>query len=79
MLPDPTSDNDPTEIIAHPKTSIFKPEELWEIRGDISFVVFSNANPVVDGIVYVFYGGGDHVIGLATCRLDDLLDFALRG
>ena len=23
--------------------------------------------------------GSDHVIGLATCRLDDLLDFALHG
>ena len=22
------------------------------------------------------YDGGDHVIGLATCRLDELLDFA---
>jgi predicted GH43/DUF377 family glycosyl hydrolase len=71
--------NDPTKVIARPKTSIFEPQELWEIRGDVPNVVFSNANPVVDGTVYVFYGGGDHVIGLATCRLDDLLDFALRG
>ncbi|RME55664.1 MAG: glycosidase, partial [Caldilineae bacterium] len=29
--------------------------------------------------VYVFYGGGDHVIGLATCALDELIDFALHG
>ena len=71
--------NEPTKIIARPKTSIFSPRELWEIRGDIPTVVFSNANPVVDGVVHVFYGGGDHVIGLATCRLEDLLDFALRG
>ena len=71
--------DDPTRIITRPKTSIFSPEELWEIRGDIPNVVFSNANPVVGGVVYVFYGGGDHVIGLATCRLDDLLDFALKG
>ena len=71
--------DDPTRIITRPKTSIFSPEELWEIRGDIPNVVFSNANPVVGGAVYVFYGGGDHVIGLATCRLDELLDFALQG
>ena len=71
--------DDPTKIIARPKTSIFGPEELWEIRGDIPNVVFSSANPVVDGNVYVYYGGGDHVIGLATCRLDELLDFALKG
>ena len=34
---------------------------------------------VVDGIVYVYYGGGDHVIGLATCRLEELLDFCHSG
>jgi predicted GH43/DUF377 family glycosyl hydrolase len=42
-------------------------------------VVFSCANPVVGDTVYVFYAGGDHAIGLATCRLEDLIDFALHG
>lgn len=71
--------NDPTKVMARPRSAIFWPEELWELRGDVPNVVFSNANPVVDGMVYVFYGGGDHVIGLATCKLDDLLAFALHG
>jgi predicted GH43/DUF377 family glycosyl hydrolase len=71
--------DDPTKMISRPKTVIFEPQELWEIRGDVPNVVFSCANPVVDGTVYVYYGGGDHVIGLATCALDELLDFVLRG
>ena len=71
--------DDPTQLIRRPKAAIFWPEELWELRGDVPNVVFSNANPVVDGTVYVYYGGGDHVIGLATCRLDELLDYALYG
>jgi predicted GH43/DUF377 family glycosyl hydrolase len=29
--------------------------------------------------VYVFYGGADHVIGLATCSLDELVDYVLHG
>ena len=70
---------DPTRIIRRPKDPIFWPEELWEMRGDVPNVVFSNANPVVNGTVYVYYGGGDHVIGLATCSLDELLDYALNG
>lgn len=70
---------DPTQVIARPKTAVFWPQELWELRGDVPNVVFSGANPVVDGMVYVYYGGGDHVIGLATCSLVDLLDFALNG
>lgn len=71
--------DDPTKVIRRPVDPIFWPEELWELRGDVPNVVFSNANPVVDGQVYVFYGGADHVIGLATCKLADLLDYALHG
>lgn len=71
--------DDPTKVIRRPKEPIFWPEELWEIRGDVPNVVFSNANPIVGDTVYVYYGGGDHVIGLATCRLKELLDYALDG
>jgi len=71
--------DDPTKVIRRPRRAIFWPEELWEVRGDVPNVVFSNANPVVEGTVYVYYGGGDHVIGLATCRLDELLHFARHG
>jgi len=67
--------DDPTRVICRPRPFIFEPQELWELRGDVPNVVFSNANPVVDGKVYLYYGGGDHVIGLATCKLDDLLAF----
>jgi predicted GH43/DUF377 family glycosyl hydrolase len=66
-------------VIRRAKDFIFEPQELWELRGDVPNVVFSCANPVVDGTVYVYYGGADHVIGLATCKLDELLDFARHG
>lgn len=69
---------DPTQVIRRPRRPIFWPEELWELRGDVPNVVFSCANIVVDGTLYVYYGGGDHVIGLATCPLDELLDDVLR-
>lgn len=71
--------DDPTKVVNRPTEPIFWPEELWELRGDVPNVVFSCANPVVDGIVHVYYGGADHVIGLATCSLDELLDYALNG
>jgi predicted GH43/DUF377 family glycosyl hydrolase len=70
---------DPTRVIARPKPFIMQPEEVWEIKGDVPHVVFSTANPVVDGTVYVYYGGADRVIGLATCHLDELLAFARAG
>ena len=71
--------DDPAKVVHRAKDFIFEPKELWELRGDVPNVVFSCANPVVDGTIYVYYGGADHVIGLATCNLSDLLDFARHG
>lgn len=69
--------DNPTRVIRRPAEPIFAPRELWELRGDVPNVVFSCANPVKDGVIYVYYGGGDHAIGLATCALSDLLEYAL--
>lgn len=69
---------DPTRVIGRPRSFILQPEEVWEIKGDVPRVVFSAANPVVGDTVYVYYGGADRVIALATCRLEDLLEFARR-
>jgi predicted GH43/DUF377 family glycosyl hydrolase len=71
--------DDPSRVLRRPRDPIFEPEELWELRGDVPNVVFSCANPVVAGQVYVYYGGADHVIGLATVPLDELLNYALTG
>ena len=71
--------DDPTKVLRRPKPAIFWPQELWELRGDVPNVVFSCANVVVGDQVYVYYGGGDHVIGLATCDLAELADYALNG
>lgn len=69
---------DPTRVIARPRPFLMQPEETWELKGDVPNVVFSAANPVVDGTVYVYYGGADRVIGLATCSLEELLDWVRR-
>lgn len=71
--------NDPRKVIRRPTSSIFEPRELWELRGDVPNVVFSCANPVIGDQVYVYYGGGDHVIALATCSLAELIEFSLDG
>jgi predicted GH43/DUF377 family glycosyl hydrolase len=71
--------DDPSRVIHRPKEFIFEPQELWELRGDVPNVVFSCGNPVVDGTVYVYYGAGDHVIGLATAGLADLIDYGQHG
>ena len=70
---------DPTKILARPTEPIFWPREIWELRGDVPNVVFSCANLVVGDQVYVYYGGADHAIGLATCSLEELLAYTLNG
>ena len=69
---------DPTKVIRRPRDFIFEPREIWELRGDVPNVVFTGANVVVNNDVYVYYGAADHVVGLATACLDDLLEFALN-
>lgn len=71
--------DNPAKVIHRPKDFIFEPIEQWEIKGDVPNVVFTCANVVVDGKVFVYYGGADHLIGLATINLSDLLEFARRG
>jgi predicted GH43/DUF377 family glycosyl hydrolase len=71
--------DDPTKVIHRPLEPIFWPEEIWELRGDVPNVVFNNGSAVVGDTVYVYYGGADHVVGLATCGLDDLIDYARFG
>ncbi|MGH2523835.1 MAG: glycoside hydrolase family 130 protein, partial [Anaerolineales bacterium] len=45
--------DDPARVITRPRDFLFEPQELWELRGDVPNVVFSCANPVVNGTVYV--------------------------
>ena len=69
---------DPTKVIRRPRNFILGPREIWELRGDVPNAVFCDANVVVNGEVFVYYGAADHVVGLATARLDELLEFALN-
>jgi predicted GH43/DUF377 family glycosyl hydrolase len=69
----------PAIVINRPKEPILEPTEEWELHGNVPNVVFSSANPVVEGNVHVYYGAADRVIGLATTPVDDLLEYARFG
>lgn len=70
---------DPSKVINRPKPFIMEPQEIWELRGDVPNVVFASANLRVNDQVYVYYGGADHVVGLATANYYELLEFARNG
>jgi len=51
---------------------ILEPSETWETNGDVSNAVFSCGQVVKDGTVYVYYGGADRVMAVATITLSEL-------
>ena len=70
---------DPTRVIGWPRGFILEPEEPWELAGDVPNVVFTCGTAEIGDCAYVYYGGGDKVIAVATARTDDLVRYALQG
>ncbi|WP_258103420.1 hypothetical protein [Marinoscillum sp. MHG1-6] len=69
--------NDPTKIIGKTRHWIMEPEFDYEIDGYYKGCVFPTGNVIVDDTLYVYYGGADKYIGLATCNVNELIDFTL--
>jgi len=71
--------NDPSKVIARSKNFIMEPEFDYELDGFYNGCVFPTGNVVKDGILYVYYGGADKYIGLATADFNELTDKLLKG
>lgn len=63
----------PEEVIARTRDPIFEPKTIYEKEGDVPGVVFSCGHALVKDTLFIFYGGGDKVIGVATVNIDKLL------
>jgi predicted GH43/DUF377 family glycosyl hydrolase len=63
----------PEEVIARTRDPIFEPETIYEKEGDVPNVVFTCGHELVDNTLFVYYGGGDKVIGVATANINKLL------
>jgi beta-1,2-mannobiose phosphorylase / 1,2-beta-oligomannan phosphorylase len=40
-------------------------------------VCFPCGKVIIDGTLFVYYGGADKYVGLATCALQELIDYLL--
>jgi predicted GH43/DUF377 family glycosyl hydrolase len=67
---------EPWRVLHRAQGYFMEPREIWEQKGDVPNVVFSCANPLVSGTIYLYYAGADRMIGLATAKLADVIDFA---
>ncbi|MDQ2933155.1 MAG: hypothetical protein M3Q80_02125, partial [bacterium] len=61
--------DDPTIVIARTAAAILEPVEEYELKGYINNVVFPCGIVVRKGTVYVYYGGADSVVGVATVKM----------
>lgn len=67
--------NDPKKVIARTRDFIMEPEYDYEIEGFYKGCVFPTGNVIIDDTLYVYYGGADKYIGLATCSVKGLIEF----
>ncbi len=63
---------DPSIILARQNEPILEPELDWEINGHVENVVFSCGQVVFGEEIYVYYGGADHVIGMAKMKYKEI-------
>src|SRR3989344_2437170 len=63
----------PAKILYRSESPILEPEEYYENNGYKWGVVYSCGAVVKSGVLFVYYGGADRVVGVASLRLADLL------
>ncbi|HEY4477012.1 MAG TPA: hypothetical protein VJB56_00090 [Candidatus Paceibacterota bacterium] len=68
----------PLQVIARSYFPLFEPEAEYEKVGQFSNVVFPCGAVMRRDTIYLYYGGGDSVVGVATIKLPDLIR-ELRG
>ncbi len=64
---------DPTKVISRSDKPIFEPETNYEKEGQISNVVFPCGAVLLDDVFFLYYGGADKVVGVATIGKAELL------
>jgi predicted GH43/DUF377 family glycosyl hydrolase len=69
---------DPGQVRHRTPDWLLEPEEYYELEGYYRGVCFPCGAVVIDGALFVYYGGADKYCALATCSLDELLHHLLR-
>jgi beta-1,2-mannobiose phosphorylase / 1,2-beta-oligomannan phosphorylase len=70
--------DNPTKVIARATDWIMEPEHPYELEGFYKGCVFPTGNMIIDDTLYVYYGAADKYVGLATCKINELIEFILK-
>ncbi len=63
----------PTLLLARTAVPLFEPEEEYERKGMVRNVVFPCGLVAKKNIAYMYYGGADSVVGVATFSIKEIL------
>ena len=69
---------DPWKIIARSADYIFEPVMDYEKKGIVSNVVFPCGATLQDKKLYIYYGGGDMVTGVAEANIQAIIESLIR-
>jgi predicted GH43/DUF377 family glycosyl hydrolase len=69
---------DPGRVLHRTPEWIMQPEADYEIEGFYRGAIFPCGAVVIDGTLFVYYGGGDKVCAVATCGLRELIGHLLK-
>ncbi len=64
---------DPERVKARSELPLFEPETEYEKVGIVPNVVFPCGAVVREGKIFIYYGGADRVIGIASARIADVM------
>jgi len=65
--------DNPLKVIAKTPNFIMEPELDYEINGYYKGCVFPAGNVILGDTLYVYYGGADKYVGVATCSVNELI------
>jgi predicted GH43/DUF377 family glycosyl hydrolase len=66
--------NDPGKVLHRTPDWLMQPEADYEMEGFYRGVCFPCGTVVIDGTLFVYYGGADKYCALATCSFDELVN-----
>jgi beta-1,2-mannobiose phosphorylase / 1,2-beta-oligomannan phosphorylase len=68
----------PQKVLGHLEHPLISPTEKWELKGDVDRVVFPSGHALFGNKLYIYYGGADKKIGVASVNINHLLKELLK-
>jgi predicted GH43/DUF377 family glycosyl hydrolase len=65
---------DPTKVIARSRKPILEPKAWYENEGWKAGVVYPCGATIINGRLFVYYGGADKIVGVASVKLNGFLE-----